>query len=74
MRRGLVVVLFALLLAVAGCKGAADSGGSEYRIGQTIYWVGPDRPPGTQWEPSGKDGNGDTVWKRPVTPQDRGSQ
>jgi hypothetical protein len=71
----MAVVLLALLLAIAGCKGTTGSdGGQEYRIGQTIYWVGPDRPPGTQWEPSGKDGNGDTIWKRPVTPQDRGSQ
>jgi hypothetical protein len=69
----MAVVPLALLLAIAGCKGTAgsDPGGQEYRIGQTIYWVGPDRPSGTQWEPSGKDGNGDTVWKRPVTPADR---
>lgn len=70
----MVVVLFALLLSLAGCKGTSGSGSQnyEYRIGQTIYWVGPERPAGTQWVPAGTDVNGDPIWKRPVTPQDGG--
>jgi hypothetical protein len=67
------VVLLALALT-AGCASKGLGGGPvghEHRIGQVIYWIGPDRPTGTHWEPSGRDGNGDTIWKRPVTPADR---
>jgi hypothetical protein len=75
-RKADAAAVAALMLAMTGMTGCASKGagapvGHEYRIGQVIYWVGPDRPAGERWEPSGKDITGDTIWKRPVTPADR---
>ncbi len=73
-RTALTALTAAAIFFLPACKGQHGLGspdGYQFRIGQVIYWVGPNRPAEHKWEPSGKNPEGEMIWKRPVTPEDR---